>query len=80
MKKNWFTKLIDFFKKIIKGAKKKFVIKCKCKDNCCCGKSDCVVAYDEKSDSDDSEVDNCSGNHNSKRIMSVNNNNEVIIS
>lgn len=69
MKKNWFTKLINFLKKLIKGAKKKFVIKCKCKDNCCCGKSDCVVAYDEKSDSDDSEVD-----------ISVNNNNEVIIS
>lgn len=69
MKKNWFTKLIDFFKKIIKGAKKKFVIKSKCKDNCCCRNCDCVVAYDEKSDSDDSDVD-----------ISVNNNNEVTIS
>lgn len=69
MKKNWFTKLINFFKKILKGAKKKFVIKSKCKNNCCCRNCDCVVAYDEKSDSDDSQAD-----------ITVNNNNEVIIS
>lgn len=69
MKKNWFTKLINFLKKILKGAKKKFVIKSKCKNNCCCRNCDCIVAYDEKSDSDDSEAD-----------ITVNNNNEVIIS
>ena len=64
-KKNWrlFSnnqKSTGFLKKILeklfKTSNKKFVIKSKCKDSCCCRNCNCIVGYDEKSD-DDSEED-----------------------
>ena len=64
-KKNWrlFSnnqKSCGFLKKILeklfKTSNKKFVIKSKCKDSCCCRNCNCIVGYDEKSD-DDSEED-----------------------
>ena len=50
-KKNWFQKILE---KLFKSSNKKFVIKSKCKDSCCCKNCDCIVGYDEKSDDDDS--------------------------
>ena len=52
-KKNWFLKILE---KLFKTSNKKFVIKSKCKDSCCCRNCNCIVGYDEKSD-DDSEED-----------------------
>ena len=53
-KKNWFQKILE---KLFKSSHKKFVIKSKCKDSCCCKNCDCIVGYDEKSDDDDDSVD-----------------------
>ena len=52
-KKNWLQKILE---KLFKSCNKKFVIKSKCKDSCCCRNCNCIVGYDEKSD-DDSEED-----------------------
>ena len=52
-KKNLFRKILE---KLFKSSNKKFVIKSKCKDSCCCRNCNCIVGYDEKSD-DDSEED-----------------------
>ena len=52
-KKNWLQKILE---KLFKSSNKKFVIKSKCKDSCCCRNCNCIVGYDEKSD-DDSEED-----------------------
>ena len=51
--KNWFQKILE---KLFKSSNKKFVIKSRCKDSCCCRNCNCIVGYDEKSD-DDSEED-----------------------
>lgn len=55
-KKNWFQAICKFLAKLFKTSNKKFVIKSKCKDSCCCRNCNCIVGYDEKSD-DDSEED-----------------------
>ena len=52
-KKNWLQKILE---KLFRSSNKKFVIKSKCKDSCCCRNCNCIVGYDEKSD-DDSEED-----------------------
>ena len=52
-KKNLFRKILE---KLFKSSNKKFVIKSKCKDSCCCRNCNCIIGYDEKSD-DDSEED-----------------------
>lgn len=52
-KKNWFQRILE---KLFKSSNKKFVIKSKCKESCCCRNCNCIVGYDEKSD-DDSEED-----------------------
>ena len=52
-KKNWFQRILE---KLFKSSNKKFVIKSRCKDSCCCRNCNCIVGYDEKSD-DDSEED-----------------------
>ena len=44
----------EIISKLFESNKKKFVIKSKCKDSCCCKNCDCIVGYDEKSDDDDS--------------------------
>lgn len=71
-KKNWrlFTnnqKSCGFLKKILeklfKTSNKKFVIKSKCKDSCCCRNCNCIVGYDEKSDDDSEEDIVISGNN-----------------
>ena len=51
-KKNLFRKILE---KLFKSSNKKFVIKSKCKDSCCCRNCNCIVGYDEKSDDDSSE-------------------------
>lgn len=51
-KKNLFQKILE---KLFKSSNKKFVIKSKCKDSCCCRNCNCIVGYDEKSDDDSSE-------------------------
>ena len=51
-KKNLFQKMLE---KLFKSSNKKFVIKSKCKDSCCCRNCNCIVGYDEKSDDDSSE-------------------------
>ena len=55
-KKNWFQSVCKFIAKLFKTSNKKFVIKSKCKDSCCCRNCNCIVGYDEKS-GDDSEED-----------------------
>ena len=55
-KKNWFQAVCKFIAKLFKTSNKKFVIKSKCKDSCCCRNCNCILGYDEKSD-DDSEED-----------------------
>ena len=66
-KKNWrlfsnnqkscgFQAVCKFLAKLFKTSNKKFVIKSKCKDSCCCRNCNCIVGYDEKSD-DNSEED-----------------------
>lgn len=63
-KKNWFQAVVKplaqavckFLAKLFKTSNKKFVIKSKCKDSCCCRNCNCIVGFDEKSD-DDSEED-----------------------
>lgn len=55
-KKNWFLKILEAICKLFKTSNKKFVIKSKCKNSCCCRNCNCIVGYDEKSD-DDSEED-----------------------
>lgn len=55
-KKNWFQKILEAISKLFKTSNKKFVIKSKCKDSCCCRNCNCIIGYDEKSD-DDSEED-----------------------
>lgn len=55
-KKNWFQKILEAIHKLFKTSNKKFVIKSKCKDSCCCRNCNCIVGYDEKSE-DDSEED-----------------------
>lgn len=54
-KKNWFQKILESIHKLFKTSNKKFVIKSKCKDSCCCRNCNCIVGYDEKSDDDSSE-------------------------
>ena len=44
-KKNLFRKILE---KLFKSSNKKFVIKSKCKDSCCCRNCNCIVGYDEK--------------------------------
>ena len=51
--KNWLQKILE---KLFKSSNKKFVIKSKCKDSCCCRNCNWIVGYDEKSE-DDSEED-----------------------
>ena len=46
--------IYEIISKLFKTSNKKFVIKSKCKDSCCCKNCDCIVGYDEKSDDDDS--------------------------
>ena len=46
--------IYEIISKLFDSNKKKFVIKSKCKDSCCCKNCDCIVGYDEKSDDDDS--------------------------
>lgn len=53
--KNWFQKILESIHKLFKTSNKKFVIKSKCKDSCCCRNCNCIVGYDEKSDDDSSE-------------------------
>ena len=48
--------LKKILEKLFKNSNKKFVIKSKCKDSCCCRNCNCIVGYDEKSD-DGSEED-----------------------
>lgn len=55
-KKNWFQIICKFITKLFKTSNKKFVIKSKCKENCCCKNCSCIAALDEKSE-DDSEED-----------------------
>ena len=55
-KKNWFLKILEAICKLFKTSNKKFVIKSKCKENCCCKNCSCIAALDEKSE-DDSEED-----------------------
>ena len=55
-KKNWFLKILEAICKLFKTSNKKFVIKSKCKNSCCCRNCSCIVGYDEKSD-DDCEED-----------------------
>ena len=59
-KKNLFQKILE---KLFKSSNKKFVIKSRCKDSCCCRNCNCIVGYDEKSD-DDSEEDIVITDHN----------------
>lgn len=54
-KKNWFQRILESIHKLFKTSNKKFVIKSKCKDSCCCRNCNCIVGYDEKSDDDSSE-------------------------
>ena len=54
-KKNWLQAICKFLSKLFKSSNKKFVIKSKCKDSCCCRNCNCIVGYDEKSDDDSSE-------------------------
>ena len=53
--KNWFQRILEAVCKLFKTSNKKFVIKSKCKDNCCCRNCSCIAALDEKSDDDSSE-------------------------
>ena len=62
-KKNWFQKILE---KLFKSSNKKFVIKSKCKDSCCCRNCNCIVGSDEKSD------------HDSEEAIVITNNNVVI--
>lgn len=54
--KNWFQKILESIRKLFKSSNKKFVIKSRCKESCCCRNCSCIAALDEKSD-DDSEED-----------------------
>lgn len=49
----WKT-IIKFFKKLF-SSNKKFVIKSKCKDSCCCKNCSCIAALDEKEEDDSSD-------------------------
>ena len=49
--------IYEIISKLFESNKKKFVIKSKCKDSCCCKNCDCIVGYDEKSDDDDDSGD-----------------------
>ena len=46
--------IYEIISKLFVSNKKKFVIKSKCKDSCCCKNCNCILGYDEKSDDDDS--------------------------
>lgn len=61
--KNWFQKILESIHKLFKTSNKKFVIKSKCKDSCCCRNCNFIVGFDEKSD-DDSEEDIVITDHN----------------
>lgn len=54
--KNWFQKILESIRKLFKSSNKKFVIKSRCKESCCCRNCSCIAALDEKSE-DDSEED-----------------------
>lgn len=49
----WKT-IIKFFKSMF-TSNKKFVIKSRCKESCCCKNCDCVAALDEKEEDDSSD-------------------------
>ena len=53
--KNWFQKILEAISKLFKTSNKKFVIKSKCKDSCCCRNCNCILGYDEKSDDDSAD-------------------------
>lgn len=59
-KKNWFQKILE---KLFKSSNKKFVIKSKCKDSCCCRNCNFLAVLDEKSDDDSEEDIVISGNN-----------------
>lgn len=61
--KNWFQKILESIHKLFKTSNKKFVIKSRCKESCCCRNCSCIAALDEKSD-DDSEEDIVITDHN----------------
>ena len=46
--------IINFFKSMF-TSNKKFVIKSKCKDSCCCKNCSCIAALDEKENDDNSD-------------------------
>lgn len=63
-KKNWFQVICKFIAKLFKTSNKKFVIKSKCKDGCCCCRNcNCIIGYDEKSEDDSEEDIVISGNN-----------------